>query len=209
MPIENSTPVPSTSALPTFHRLQVPAPDRPLTIAFRRAEVRAFWILVTAALSLVLTLAAAAFSARAPWAWGVVGLALPLPALIWPPWLEIGVRAWNKCVRSCAVLLRAYVLRVGYYLMVAAVGRAGSSMDLGSRNAGISRWISRSRHDLAFGDCDRQVAADGGSGGGFLAPVRSLGKAWQLCLLPVLLLLSMLRDAGQESAVPSSTYTLY
>jgi len=189
--------------------VRVPAPDRPLTIAFRRAEVRAFWMLVTAAFSLVLTFAAAAFGARTSWAWGVVGLALPLPALIWPVWLEIGGRAWNKCVRSGAVLIRAYVLRVGYYLMVAAVGSTGSSMDLGSRNAGSSRWISRSRHDLAFGDCDRQAAADGRSGGGFLAPVRSLGKAWQLCLFPVLLLLSMLRDEGQESAVPSSTYTLY
>jgi hypothetical protein len=189
--------------------VHVAAPDWPLTIAFRRAEVRAFWALATAAFSLALTLSAAAFGARAPWVWGVVGLALPLPALIWSRWLEIGVRAWNKAVRSGAALLRAYVLRVGYYLLVAAVGRTGSSMDIGSRNAGGSRWISRSRHDLEFGDCDRQAAADGGSGGGFLAPVRSLGKAWQLCLLPVLLLLSMLRDEGQESAMPSSTYTLY
>ena len=203
--------MPSTSSnsLPTSHRVHVPAPDRPLTIAFRRAEVRAFWVLTTAALSLVLTFSAAAAGARVPWAWGIVALALPLPALIWPPWLEFGVRAWNKVVRSGAALLRPFVLRVGYYLLVAAVGRTGSSMDLGSRSAGASRWISRSRHDLAFGDCDRQAAADGSPAGEFFAPVRSLGKGWQLCLIPVLLLLVMLRDEGQESAVPSSTYTLY
>jgi hypothetical protein len=201
--------VPSTSTLPTFHRLHVPAAERPLTIAFRRAEVRAFWVLTTAALAVVLTLAAAAFGAHAPWAWGAVSLALPLPALIWPPWLEIGVRAWNKAVQSGTARLRAYVLRVGYYLLIAAVGRAGSSMDLGSRNDEVSRWISRSRHDRAFGDGVRQATADGRWGGEFLASARSPGKAWQLCLLPVLLLLSILRDEGQESAVPSSTYTLY
>jgi hypothetical protein len=189
--------------------VHVPAPDRPLTIAFRRAEIRAFWVLLTAALALVLAVSAAAVGARAPWAWGALALVLPLPALVWPAWLETGVRMWNKGARSGAVVIRAYVLRVGYYLMVAAVGRTGSSMDLGRRSEDISRWISRSRHDLAFGDCDRQAAGDGWWGGEFLAPARSLGKAWQLCLLPVLLLLVMLRDEGQESAVPTSTYTLY
>jgi hypothetical protein len=181
----------------------------PLTIAFRRAEVRAFWLMATVALSLGLGLLAAAFDARVPWAWGILALALPLPGLVWPRWLEMGVRVWNRSVRLCAATLRAYTLRVGYYLLFAAVGRCGSSLDLGLRNRDDSRWISRSLHGFAFGDCDRLVAANGWNGLEFLRTIRSPGKAWQACLLPVLLLLMVLRDDGQESALPSSTYTLY
>jgi hypothetical protein len=179
--------VPSTSALSS------------LIIAFRRAEIRAFWILTTAVCSLVLAVAAGALGAGAPWAWGVIGLGLPLPALIWPPWLEIGVGAWNKGVRLSTAMLRAYVLRVGYYLLFAAVARTGSSLDLPLGKADVSRWISRSRHELAFGDCDRMVAANGWWGRELLASIRRPGKAWQLCLLPVLLLLLVLRE-GKRSA---------
>jgi len=181
----------------------------PLTIAFRRAEIRAFWLTATVALALGLGLAAAALDARAPWAWGILAFALPLPGLIWQRWLEMGVRVWNRSARACADILRAYTLRVGYYLLFAAVGRSGSSLDLGLRNRDDSRWISRSRHGFAFGDCDRLVAANGWSGLEFLTTIRSSGKAWQACLLPVLLLLMVLRDEDQEGALPSSTYTLY
>jgi hypothetical protein len=178
-------------------------------IALRRAEIRAFAILTTAALSLGLAFAAAAFGAPAPWAWGFLGVGLPLPALIWPRWLESGVRAWNKGVRLGTVILNAYVLRVGYYLLFAAVGRTGSSLDLELGNAGVSRWISRARHERAFGDRDRLTAADGRWVRELLASLRSRSKAWQVCLFPVLLLLLVLRDESQENALPSSTYTLY
>jgi hypothetical protein len=180
-----------------------------MIIAFRRAEIHAFWTMTTVVFSVALLLVAVAVGARAPWAWGVAGLALPLPALVWPKWLEIGVRAWNKGVRLSTVVLRAYVLRVGYYLLFAAVGRTGSSLDLGTRNGDPSLWISRSRHALAFGDASRPAAPGGWWGRELLASVRSPGRAWQACLLPVVLLLLVLRDEGQESALPSSTYTLY
>ena len=114
--------------------------------------------------------------ARAPWAWGVGGVGLLLPGLVWRPWFEIGVRTWNKGVRRCAVILRAYVLKVGYYLLFAAVGRTGSSLDLELREAEISRWIPRTRHQLAFGDCDRLAARDGWWGRQLLVSARRAGK---------------------------------
>jgi hypothetical protein len=43
----------------------------------------------------------------------------------------------------------------------------------------------------------------------WLASVRGRSRAWQICLLPVLLLLMLQRGEGQEDALPSSTYTLY
>jgi hypothetical protein len=181
----------------------------PLTIAFRRAEVRAFWIVTTAVLALALALVSGLSGARAPWAWGVGSVGLLLPGLVWRPWFEMGVRTWNRGVRRCAVILRAYVLKIGYYVLFAAVGRTGSSLNLELRDAEISRWIPRTRHQLAFGDCDRLAARDGWWGRQLLVSARRAGSGWQVCLLPVVLLLLVLREEGQESVLPSSTYTLY
>jgi hypothetical protein len=181
-----------------------------LTIECRRADIRAFWIITTAVLALALGLVSDLLGARAPWVWGVGSVGLLLPGLVWRPWFEMGVRAWNKAVRRCAVILRAYVLKVGYYLLFGAVGRTGSSLQLPLRDPETSRWIPRTRLQSAFGDCDRLTAApDGWWGSEWLASVRNPGKAWQMCLLPVLMLLRVLGDEGQESALPSSTYTLY
>ena len=105
-------------------------------------------------------------------------MGLLLPGLVWRPWFEMAVRAWNKGVRRCAVTLRAYVLKVGYYLLFAAVGRTGSSLDLVLRDPEISRWIPRTRHQSAFGDCDRLTAApDGWWGRELLVSARRDGEA--------------------------------
>jgi hypothetical protein len=144
----------------------------------------AFWILTSVLLSLGLGLAAAALGARAPWAWGIGGLCLPLPGFVWPQWFEIGIRAWNKGVRVCAAVLRTYVLNVCYYVLFGAVSRAGSSLNVVRLNPEMSGWIPRAQNDPAPG-------------------------VWSAGLWPVLLLLRVLNDEAQDSAPPSGTYTLY
>ena len=184
-------------------------PRPTLTVTFRRADIQAFWIVSTGVLALVLGLAARIFGVQSPWAWSVAALGLPLPGLIWPMWFELGIRAWNKLVLVCTVALRAYVLKVGYYLLFAAVGRTGSSLDLVLRKDEVSRWIPRARHELAFGNRHQQGTGEGWWGRELLTSARNPGNGWQVCLLPVVLLLMVLREEGQESALPSSTYTLY
>jgi hypothetical protein len=180
-----------------------------LTVAFRRADICAFWIVTTVVLSLVLGTAAYMFGAPMPSAWAIVALAAPLPGLVWRRWFELGVRVWNKVVLSSRAPLRAYVLKIGYYLLFAAVGRTGSSLDVARRGAEVSRWIGRPRQKPEAGDCHRSTAGDGWWGRELLASARRPGNAWQVCLLPIVLLLLVLRDDGYESALPSSTYTLY
>jgi hypothetical protein len=181
----------------------------PLIIALRRADVRAFWVVTTAAVGAVLGVIALALGAGAPWVWALAALALPLPGLVWPEWLEIGVRSWNKAARTSMVVLREYTLRVGYFLLFAIVGRAGSGLEIGIRDRRPSEWISRGSHEAAFGKCDRLPALDEWAGREWLASLRKPGNAWQICLLPLVLLLLVLRQEGQESALPSGTYTLY
>jgi hypothetical protein len=180
-----------------------------LTISFRRAEMTGFWILTAAIISLVLGLSAAAFGAPMPLVWGAAGLCSLLPGLVWPQWFELGVRAWNKGVRLTAAVLRGYVLRVGYCLLFGAVSRTGSSLEIALGTPGLSRWIPRSRSDRAFDDRGPLAAADEWWGHGLLTFARRPGRGWVVCLLPVVLLLIVLGDEGQESGPPSGTYTLY
>jgi len=180
-----------------------------LIITFRRADVRAFWIVTTAALGAVLGLTALARGASAPWAWALTALVLPVPGFWSEWWLEIGVRIWNKVARTSMAFLRGYTLRVGYFLLFAIVGRAGSGLEIGIRDGRRSEWISRGAHEAAFGKCDRLPAVDEWWGREWLASLRKPGNAWQICLLPLVLLLLVLRQEGQESALPAGTYTLY
>ncbi len=173
MSIEGSIPTPSTKGLM-------------LTISFRRAEVTAFWIVLTIAVSLTLAGSSAALGARLPTLWGASGLTILLPGMLWPAWFEWGVRGWNKGVKLSAAVLRRYVLKVYYYVMFAAVARSGASLELMLSDDERSRWILRSA-----------------------APIAHAKGGWMFALLPLTFLLFVLGDDAQDTAPPSATYTLY
>jgi hypothetical protein len=195
--------VPSTSSLPS------------LTIGFRRAEVTAFWFMASVVSSAIVGTVTMAAGARAPWLWAAVGLCIGLPGLVWPLWFELGVRAWNKGATVFTAFLRGYVLKVSYYLLFGAVSRTGSSLGLQLGKGEVSRWIPRDRDHATAGDrssVEVDLGTNRGSGRGWLAVMgssRTTEKAWTVCLMPVMLLLLLLRDETQESAPPSSTYTLF
>src|SRR5688500_12056990 len=112
-----------------------------LRLSFRRAEVAAFWALGTVSVAMLSGAAAAALGARSPWAWAAAaGVALLVPRLFWAPWFETGVWFWNGSVRHAAAALRHYVLVISYYVLFAAVGRSGSSLELMLRQPGASKW---------------------------------------------------------------------
>jgi hypothetical protein len=170
----------------------------------RRAEMKAFWILTTGVLSLALGLTLAA--AGLPALWGAAGVLVLAPGVAWPRWFQIGISAWNRGTSVIATALRAYVLKVCYYVLFGAMGQAGSSLDLVLEDPRISRWIPRAKGDGAI---DGGVSTHGWPGDGLRASARFPGKIWMLCLVPVLSLLVLLRDEHQDSVPPGATYTLY
>lgn len=189
--------MPWTSALP------------PLQIGFRRAEIVAFWTVATAVFFLVLGLTAKTLGSTAPLSWAASGIVVLFPGIVWRPWFEFGVRGWNKVVRGLTAAMRAYVLKVCYYVVFNAVGQAGSALDLAARDD-VSRWIRRNkRSGEGFGFLHRTGSAAGGHEQSLLALAGSPGRAWLVCLMPVVMLLMLLRDEAQDSSLPSSTYTLY
>jgi hypothetical protein len=175
----------------------------------------AFWVMTSVVCSVVFGLVAMALGARAPWEWAIAGLCVALPGLVSPLWFEIGIRAWNKGARVTTAVLRRYVLTVSYYLLFGAVSRAGSSLELRLGSTEMSRWIPRDRHNSTVGGSspvDVDLGTDRKAGRGWLEVMRSsrtAEKAWTACLMPIMLLLLLLRDEAQESAPPSSTYTLF
>jgi hypothetical protein len=182
--------------------------ESPLTISFRRAEMRALWFVGTVTLAVILFIVSAALGAQLPLAWGAGAFVLGLPGLIWSRWFELGVGAWNRAVRFSASLLRAYTLRVCYYFLVAPVSRAGSALGLKLDPAETSRWIARARDEAGFHK-RTLLEPNHGFGREILELVARPGKGWMVCLLPIVLLLHLLRDEQRDSALPSSTYTLY
>jgi hypothetical protein len=182
--------------------------ESPLTISFRRAEMRALWLLATVTLALILTSSAAALGIAMPWVWGAAAFVVPLPGLVWSRWFELGVSAWNRAVRFSTSLLRAYTLRVCYYFLVGPVSRAGSALGLKLDPAETSRWVARAR-DEAGSHKRTLLEPNHGFRRELLELVARPGKGWMVCLLPIVLLLHLLRDEQRDSALPSSTYTLY
>jgi len=189
--------VPWTSALP------------PLTISFRRAEVIAFWTVATAVLVLVLGITAKALGSTTPLSWAVTGFVVLVPGIVSRTWFEFGVRGWNKGVRWLTAAMRAYLLRICYYVVLNSVSHTGSALELAVRKGDVSRWIRRNdRSSEGFGFLRTgSVARDDDQS--LLALARGPGRAWLVSLMPVVLLLMLLRDEAQDSSLPSSTYTLY
>lgn len=167
----------------------------------------AFWILTTTVLCLGIGVVSWALGVKASWGWAATGLTVLLPGAVWTPWFEIGIRAWNKGVRLTVPLVRAYVLKVSYWVLISSVGRASSTLDLSLGSTDRSRWIPRGpRRDEIGGDgpFPRHQPASG-----LVAWAWCRGKTWRLSLLPVMLLLTLLGDEAEQSGPPTGTYTLY
>ena len=160
---------------------------RSLRFSYRRAEMTAFWGISVVSVAALVAVSAWAIGAHEPWAWALVGFCVLIPRLVWPRWYGLGITAWNRGIGLIGQGVRAYTLKVSYYLLFVTVGRTGSSLDLVLHDDAASRWIPR-----------------------LPAPTQPLADSrWVLCLLPVLWLLRLLPDDGQESAPLRGTYTLY
>jgi hypothetical protein len=179
-------------------------------VSYRRADTAAFWVLGIALLVVSTAAVAAALSAPAPWAWGAAAAALALaPALVRENWFEIGVGLWNLGVGRVAAWLRGYTLLVVYYLLLPAVGTAGSGLERRRPSPGASLWAARSRPDAGPPFTVVQARDDRGWQRRLLSWAASSGNRWVAAMLPLLVLLLVVRDEHQDSAPPSSTYTLY
>jgi hypothetical protein len=177
--------------MPSIERLP------PIALEYRRAHLVAFWIVWAAILWLAIAAGLSAAGARGGWAAGASGAALAIvPGLVWRPWFELGVRLWNGVTWRLAAALRRYALAIVYFVMVAPVAACGSPIGESLPRTRTSGW--RTRAELGFADP-----------AGLAAFARHSGRGWAFCLMPAVLLLSVLRDDAEAAAPPAGTYTLY
>ena len=181
-----------------------------LSLSYRRAEVRAFWILATTVLLLVSAAVALVLGARVPWLWGAsVPLMAMLPGLFWPRWFEAAVTFWNKVVRRVSRIVRAYVLTVCYYTVFAALGWNESSAAPTLPLSGQTWWTPRAAGVIRPEGVSHSLKQTIRWYDGVVESARPRGNAWVLLLLPLIFLLIVLRDEEYAEALSSSTYTLY
>ena len=177
------------------------------TLSFRRADVAGFWILATTLLALVSGRMAVELQLP-PLVWGAAAAALVLaPALWWRDWFYAGVATWNTFGVFMTSCLRRYTLAVSYYIVFAALGRAGSSLDVSRHPPQISKWLplpneNTRRAGWAFGPTAEKHQT-------LPSWLAGNDRTWAWCVWPITTLLLLLKDEQRDVTPPSSTYTLY
>jgi hypothetical protein len=184
----------------------------PITLpqGYRRSVLRSFWASISIWAGVSTASLAFGLGWPAPLAWGVAGAAI-VGTLVFSH--EHVVRrlhgAWNnRVVRPVARWCVQYLLRLCFFVVFVAAGRAGSRMILAAGDPG--GWTARQRAaDRDASPLD--VGASAARGGWMRSYVRwaaHSGNAWSISLLPLLLLIRLLA-AEQESAATPSIYTLF
>jgi hypothetical protein len=182
-----------------------------LPVRPRRAWLQSFWL----GLCLAGGAAGAALAAwrEVPWGPGAIAVATALAAaagLVAPDRVRLAYRAWNRAARAYARLARLAVLAVGYHVVVAAVGRLGSTVVLQHEPASL--WVPRTPPPAESYASQDEGAAGRTAQRPWLVglgwwSVRS-GNGWVVALLPFLLLVSLL-GAEDAEAQPADIYTLF
>ena len=183
-----------------------------LRLTFRRAERIAFWFLAAALLDMVVWVLAVLAGAQRPWLWGAVAaIAVLAPGALTSQYFDLGIRAWNKLMRVLTPVLRAYVLRVMYFLLI-VVGLTASSFHVThpgvrrSAHPGVRRSMWVLRNDGAPGVGQREAWLQE-------APSYRAAAArvqWIVFMVPAVSLVKVLGSKELKGETPpSATYTLY
>jgi hypothetical protein len=169
----------------------------------RRAWLRAFWLVQSAAIALLLW-AVLVVTGRPSAGAFVVFAALAVPGWIWPRSLATPYRAWNFAVRRFAEFASAVVTRVCIWGVFPAAGMIGSQMKMKPDEAAGFGWAPRDVSDGATPALQR-----GDWLTSFMAWSRRADNGWSVALLPFLTLLALLEEDPEEETLEHDVYTLY
>jgi hypothetical protein len=180
----------------------------------RRAWRRGFWLtlalgLGVAAGSLLWGLAPPQRVAAAVLTMGIAAV----PGLLRPRLASLPFRAWNKLARVLSRVATAWVTAVCFYIVVPAIGRARSSLRLGSTGHGESLWTPWPHGPASGGESAEGIARADTSPNGwardFTAWARRSRNPWAWYFMPFLLVLAAFEPPPNVEAPPPGIYTLY
>ena len=179
----------------------------------RRAWLMSFWLAICILSGLLFAALTSLLVSPRWFGLGViVGLGLALPGFLRPQAISILYNVWNRLARTFARAGRLSVMGICFYVILAAVGRTGSSLRLDRPTAGKSLWVPRTTlAPRAYPHQYDNTTKDPRQRGWiatFLSWARESGNWWALPLLPFLVLLSTL-DEDTHKIFPANIYTLF
>ena len=180
----------------------------------RRGRLRGFWLVIS---TLTGCLVGVLLSLLVSPQWFGIGviLALGLAVLgVWKPHIiSIVYSSWNTMAYSYMRAARLLLKGICFYIIFVAVGRAGSSLKLARPSDKKSLWIPRDSNTLdSHGSLDEVSLEESPHESwvrAFLAWAKKSGNWWTGCLLPFLMLFSLLEDDQEHKALPVEIYTLF
>jgi hypothetical protein len=180
----------------------------------RRAWVLAFWLALTGVMIAVVDVLVTVLLSP-EWAVIATMAVLGMSALgaLRPGRLVRIYAAWNSLATLFARAASLYVRGLMFFVVIAAAGRSGSSVQLTRPRSAGSLWIPRTApgpHSYRHQHLARASrATPRGWMGAYLQWCRDSGNIWAVCLLPFWLLISAFGVRHGPDRVPTHTYTLY
>jgi hypothetical protein len=168
----------------------------------RRTALRSFWASIAVGTAICAALFAYALGWRVPLAWGIAGMVVVGSFAFTQEQLARRLyNAWNnRLVLPVSEWCARYVMRLCFFVVFVAAGRAGSAIT-SSPAAGVTGWEPR-------GPAGVSLALRGGWIRAYATWAVRSGNAWSLSLLPFLLLLRVLA-VERDSAAAVNIYTLF
>ena len=182
-----------------------------LPLGHQRAALRSFWMCISFAFGVGLTLACWLFGVPFPIGIGLAGVTAVAMILVFHEELVRRIYgAWNRrLVRPIARLAARCILGICYFIIFVATGRAGSELRGKShRGSGwcVRNSLTATQYRSPFvGDSPRN---EKGWMGAYARWALKTGNVWSICLLPFLWLIRLLSQE-EEQVSQANIYTLF
>ena len=179
----------------------------------RPAYLKSFSITLALLSGLLISVLSYSFGLRVLFSFvTVLAVGFPLLGLLWPKMMSRPYRVWNVAANYFARVARLFLIGICFYIILLAVGRAGTSMNLARPRPDESLWLSKKT--LSPDTYAYEFAASGkrfterGWLRSYLCWARVSGHVWAFFLVPFLAMLSAV-EIYRDRRFPAGVYTLF
>ena len=180
----------------------------------RRTWLRSFWGVFVLYCGILCGFMLSSFGVSFPYGWAaVLTMVLGMLGFCWPQLVVKPYRLWNSLMSYMRQGIRWAILGICYYVIIVAVGRTGSSLQLARPTATDSLWRPRSTlASYAYAHPyvpPMPCSAYQGWLRTYLTWAKGPQNMWTICLLPLLLLLAVVGLNRATKQIPANIYTLF
>ena len=139
-------------------------------------------------------------------------IGFPLLGLLWPQSISSLYKLWNVAVNHFSRLARFFLMTICFYVVLLAVGRAGTSLIVTRPRPNESLWLAKKTlstdtYRYEFAGTGKHFAEKGWVRN-YLSWARTSRQVWAFCLIPLLAMLAAV-EVYQDRRPPIGVYTLF